>query len=93
MGAPTPTCARTLIPQAIPDLSALSSLTDLSAGGNRLAGPAALGALPACLTKLVLRENSLGEVPLTVLGGLPQLQVGGCLWLQYLWCCFVGATV
>lgn len=60
--------------QALPDLSSLSSLTDLSAGQNRLAGAGALGALPACLTKLVLRENTLGEVPLAVLNGLPALQ-------------------
>eukprot|EP00903_Cladosiphon_okamuranus_P018570 g17093.t1 len=61
--------------EAIPDLSALSSLADVSAGGNRLTGAGALGALPASLTKLVLRENKLGEVPLAVLGGLPALQV------------------
>ncbi|CAN0375814.1 unnamed protein product, partial [Laminaria digitata] len=53
-------------PQTLPDLSTLSALTDLSAGGNRLRGPGALKGLPACLTKLVLRENKLGEVPLAV---------------------------
>ncbi|CAN0388294.1 unnamed protein product, partial [Hapterophycus canaliculatus] len=63
--------------QALPDLSALSSLTDVSAGQNRLTGAGALGALPACLTKLVLRENALGEVPLAVLNGLPALQARG----------------
>lgn len=67
-------------PQAIPDLSALSSLTDLSAGGNRLTGGGALGPLPACLTKLVLRENNLGEVPLALLEGLPALQVWAGTW-------------
>ncbi|CAM9985055.1 unnamed protein product [Ectocarpus sp. 12 AP-2014] len=61
--------------EAIPDLSTLSSLTDISAGSNRLAGAGALGALPACLKKLVLRDNSLGEVPAAVLDGLPALQV------------------
>lgn len=61
----------------------MSSLTDVSAGGNRLAGAGALGALPACLTKLVLRENNLGEVPLAVLGGLPALQVRVGTWT---WC-------
>eukprot|EP00904_Undaria_pinnatifida_P000195 jgi/Undpi1/10176/HiC_scaffold_28.g12629.m1 len=59
----------------LPDLSALSVLTDISARGNRLSGPSALKGLPLCLTKLVLRENKLGEVPLAVTNGLPELQV------------------
>lgn len=60
--------------QDLPDLSALSALTDLSAGGNKLRGPEALGALPPSLTKLMLRDNRLGEVPFALLSGLPALQ-------------------
>lgn len=61
--------------QTLPDLHALSALTDISAGGNRLGVGKALGTLPACLTKLVLKDNNLGEVPSAVLDGLPTLQV------------------
>lgn len=61
--------------KALPDLSSLYALADLSVSANRLNGVGAMGALPASLTKLVLRDNNLGGVPLALLGGVPALQV------------------
>lgn len=61
--------------EVLPDLSTLSALTDISAGGNRFRGPDSVKGLPPCLTKLVLRENKLGEVPPAVTNGLPALQM------------------